>query len=87
MFKQPTIVIAALVLLAAVGVGIGVFSLRHRRKIRRLCNEADQAIKQNRHDDALQLLLAAERDWGFNSHDGSRSSHLNDLDDFITIVN
>src|SRR5437773_7919555 len=84
MFEQPLIIV--LVVLAVLGVGIGVFSLRRRRRVRRLCLEAGQAIEQGRHDDAQRMLLAAERGWTFNSHDGSRSSCLADLNDFTAIV-
>jgi hypothetical protein len=75
-----------LVVLAALGVGMGVFSLRRRRRVRTLCSQAAQAIQQSRHDDALRILLAAERGWAFNFHDGSRSSHLADLDDLSQIL-
>jgi hypothetical protein len=32
------------------------------------------------------MLLAAERRWAFNSNDGSRTSHLTDLDDLSKIL-
>jgi hypothetical protein len=86
MFERPEITVTVLVVLAALGVGIGVLSLRRRQKIRGLCSEATQAIEQGRHDDALRILLAAEHGWAFNSHDGSRSSRLADLDDFARIL-
>jgi hypothetical protein len=86
MFDRPEITVTVLVVLTALGVGIGFFSLRRRRKIRGLCLAATQAIEQGRHDDALRMLLAAERSWAFNSHEGSRSSHIADLDDFTSIL-
>jgi hypothetical protein len=86
MFGNPTILIVVLVVLAVVGIGIGVGSIGKRKKFRKLCQEADLAIKQSRHDDALKLLLAADLNWSFNSHDGSRKSHITDLEDFATVV-
>ena len=86
MFERPEITVTVLVVLVTLGVGIAVFSLRRRRKFRSLCSEAAQAIEQGRHDDALQILLIAERRWAFNSHDGSRSSLIADLDNFTRIL-
>jgi len=77
MFEGPLPTV--LVILAVLGVGIAVYSLRRRRQVRRLCLQAAQAIQENRQEDALQMLLAAERSWAFSAHDGSRSSRLNDL--------
>ncbi|MBI5383630.1 MAG: hypothetical protein HZA90_02975 [Verrucomicrobia bacterium] len=86
MTDHPEIIIAVLVGLAALGVGIGVLSLRGRRKCRRLCALAAQAADQGRSEEALGLLLAAEQAWAFNAHDGSRSSNLSDLKDFSGIL-
>jgi hypothetical protein len=84
MFDSPILIV--LVVLAALGVGIGVFSLWRRGRVRDLCSQAAQAIQESRHDDALRMLLAAEQSWAFNSHDGSRSSHLADLDALSQIL-
>lgn len=84
MFANPIVIV--LVVLATVGVAIGVLSLLRRGRVRSLCSQAAQAIQQGRHDDALRMLLAAERSWAFNSDDGSRSSHLADLDDLSWIL-
>jgi hypothetical protein len=84
MFEHPLIIV--LVVLAVLGVGMGVFSLRRRSKVRALCSEAAQAIEQGDHEEARRILLAAERSWSFNSHDGSRSSHLADLDALTQIL-
>jgi hypothetical protein len=84
MFEHPLIIV--LIVLAVVGVGIGVFSLRRRSKVRALCSEAARAIEQGQHDEARSILLAAERSWSFSSHDGSRSSHLADLDSLAQIL-
>jgi hypothetical protein len=84
MFANPILIV--IVALAAVGVAIGVLSLLRRRRVRSLCSQAARAIHESRHDDALRILLAAERGWAFNSHDGSRSSHLADLDDLSGIL-
>ena len=84
MFDSPLLII--LVVLAGLGVGIGVFSLRRRGQVRSLHAQAAQAIQESRHDEALRLLLAAERSWAFSSHDGGRSSRLSDLDEFSEIL-
>ncbi|MBI3878882.1 MAG: hypothetical protein HY301_02310 [Verrucomicrobia bacterium] len=84
MFESPLLIV--LVILAALGVGIGVFSLRRRKRVRRLCSQAAQAIEESRHDEALRILLAVERSWAFNLHDGSRSSRLADLDDLSQML-
>jgi hypothetical protein len=65
------------------GVGIGLLSLRRRSKVRSLCSEAAQAVEQGDHEEAR---LAAERSWSFNAHNGSRSSHLADLDTLTQIL-
>jgi hypothetical protein len=80
------VLIIVLVVLAVVGVGIGLLSLRRRSKVRSLCSEAAQAVEQGDHEEARRLLLAAERSWSFNAHNGSRSSHLADLDTLTQIL-
>ena len=84
MFDSPLLIV--LVVLAALGVGGGVFSLRRRGRVRGFCSQAAQAIQESRYDDALRILLTAEQSWAFNFHDGSRSSHLADLDDLSQIL-
>jgi len=86
MFEHPAIPVVGIAVLVALGVGIGARSLRRREKVRNLCAEVAQAIEQRRHGDALRILLAAERSWAFNSHDGSRTSCIADLDDFTRVL-
>ncbi|MEY4198771.1 MAG: hypothetical protein RLZZ265_511 [Verrucomicrobiota bacterium] len=81
---EPLLV--ALIVLAAVGVGVGFFSIGRGRKNRGLCGEAEYAIEQGQDAEALKLLLAAERSWAFNSHDGSTASRLVDLEDYLRIL-
>ena len=86
MTDHPEILITVFVVLTALGVGIGVFSMRRCSKCRRLYSLAVQAAEQGRSGEALCLLLEAERSWAFNAHDGSRSSSLTDLEDFSRIL-
>ena len=83
---SDSLLLIVLGVLAALGVGIGVFSLLRCRRVRSLCSQAAQAIQESRHDEALRILLAAERSWAFNSHNGSRTSHLADLDDLSQVL-
>jgi len=86
MFEHPETTVTVLLALAALGLAVCVLSVRRRRKIRGLCARAAEAIEHGRHEDALQVLVAAERVWAFNSHDGSRSSLIADLDDFAVLL-
>lgn len=76
MFNPLVIILGVL---AVVGVSLGVFSLRRRTKVRALCSEAAEAIQHGDHEKARRILLIAERNWSWSSHDGSRTSHLTDL--------
>ena len=84
MLDSPILIVFAV--LAALGIGIGVFSIRRRKRIRNLCSQAARAIQEGRHDDALRILLTAEQSWAFNSHNGGRSSCLSDLEDLSQIL-
>src|SRR4051812_46612567 len=86
MFKPSTLILALLLLVAAVLVGYGFRSIARRRKIRRLCLEAEQAIEQSRPEEALQALWTAERLWDFNAEDGGRKAMVSDLDAYRRIL-
>ncbi len=86
MTGRPEIVIAVLVGLAALGLAVVVWSLRRRRRCRRLGLLAARAAEQGRSGEALGLLLKAEKSWAFNAHNGSRSSLLTDLEDLSGIL-
>lgn len=72
--------------LAGIGLGFGFYSVYAKRKTRRLCDQGLALAADGRPDEALKLLLNAESNWKLNSHDGSRKSHLQDLENLSLIA-
>ena len=68
----------ALVVLAALGLSIGFYSVFRQLHERKNFRDAERLARKGKHKQALKKLLQAESKWMVNSHNGSIASCVED---------
>jgi hypothetical protein len=76
----------AILILALVPLAIGFYSLQRRHRCRRFYQTAIELGRQGKRAEATASLLQAEANWSWNLTNGSRRSHLRDLELLAGII-